>query len=227
MKDNCKNNTVKKANVILLLIAFIIIVSIIAVLGIVFLHKSPEYDALEKAGSQWVSDGGNISFTVYHENWIWYSSEDENVIEDIWNQRYIGFGKMTTESETVDISCILSDTNILMGLFGYSADYFDISYDGYSVKLIIKEISDTEVVATMKRVVPEANWFSYNVGDEIRLTQVNDMSGIDSSDYEFFVNAVEIANASSANTEITIYEREDIADKLKDFEERQVDNTAE
>lgn len=79
----------------------------------------------------------------------------------------------------------------------------------------------------MKRVVPEANWFSYNVGDEIRLTQVNDMSGIDSSDYEFFVNAVEIANASSANTEITIYEREDIADKLKDFEERQVDNTAE
>ena len=226
MKDNCKNNTVKKANVILLLIAFIIIVSIIAVLGIVFLHKSPEYDALEKAGSQWVSDDGNISFTVYHENWIWYSSEDENVIEDIWNQRYIGFGKMTTESETVDISCILSDTNISMGLFGYSADYFDISYYD-SVELIIKEISDTEVVATVRYVSPKMDWFSYNVGDEIRLTQVNNVSDIDSSDYEFFVDAVEIINAGNSGAEITIYKREDVADMLKDFEERSNSDTAE
>lgn len=226
MKDRHKNNTVKKAGVILLLIASLIIISIIAILCLLFFYDPSEYGALEKTGSQWVSDDGNISFTVYHEIGMMPSAEDKDTIIDISDGRYMGFGQMATESETVDISCILSDTKILMGLFGYSANYTDISNQSY-VDIAIKEISNTEVIATVTRIRHEADWFSYDVGDEIRLTQINDVSSIDISDYEFFIDAIEQHNAASTNTEITIYKREDIADKLKDFEERQVDNTAE
>ena len=224
MKDKSKN--IIKRILIVLLVLFFTVVAIISILIITNVRKPSGIGALKKAGSQWVSDDGNISFTVYHEMWVWYSSEDEDIIDEIWDQRYIGFGQMSDENGTVDISCIISDAKISMSIFGCSANYSDISYPD-SVDITIKRISDTEVVATVTRIRDEANWFSYNVGDEIRLIQVNDVYGIDSSDYEFFVDAIEITNAASSDTEITIYKREEIADMLKDFEEQSNKDSAE
>lgn len=226
MNEKAATNTNNKTIAIILVTVIAAAAVFGCLIGIVFIFKGADYDALKKTGSQWVSDDGNISFTVYHEMLLWSSSDDENTIDEIWNQRYVGFGQMSSVSGDIYISCIISDTTISVSLFGYSADYTDIS-DSSSVDIAIKEISDTEIVATVTRIRHEANWFSYNIGDKIRFTQVNDVSDLDTSDYEFFVDAVERSNAASANTEITIYKREDIADKLKKFEERQSDNFVE
>lgn len=160
-----------------------------------YLH--PEIVTLEKVGSQWASEDGKISFTVYRELWFWD-------VDEIEENRYIAFGTMATDDGTLDISCICYNDSMSMNLFGPSCDYKNAG-DKIMADFEIKASDENEFIAVVCELSSDIGQKYFNDGDSIGFVQTNDVNDIDVSDYEFYVDAYDILNSANDGSDIHIF----------------------
>lgn len=162
-----------------------------------------EIETLERVGSQWMSEDGNISFTIYREICLGISGDFEKM-------RYVAFGTMDTGDGVLDISCICSNDDMAMNLFGLTCDYIDISASHNTMAdFQVEAINEYEFFAEVFKTNPAPGQNYFKKGDRIRFVQINDVDDIDESDYEFYVDSFDLMNSASNDTEISIFKTTD------------------
>ena len=187
---------------LLIAVLLLSVLIVITTCTVTRLHLFTHSDIMifDKTGSKWISEDQSIAFTVFHEMWYWSYNENEEKVE---SKRYIGFGTMLLNGEYKDISCILGNKTILLSERGCDANYVARSPE-IDVKLNIKDVSETAVTATVQHVFSGQDYFS--VGQEISFIRTNETGSDNMSEYEFYVDGIQIVNSTANESEIDVYE---------------------
>lgn len=189
-------NAIMKHKLLKRILILFLLTAILCVVISMKIFAYPEKSIFKRQGSQWVSDDGNISFSVFREMWYW---SDDGTID---TERYIGFGEMKINGENVNISCLCDDNEIRIYQSGYSVNY-QAKQPIIDIRLSVKTVSGTEVIATIQHIFAGEDFFS--AGQKIRFTQTNNASDAELSAYEFFVDAYQIVDALESDSEIDVY----------------------